>query len=81
MQKNEYKLAKKIDLEIRQLSDQEAPLTPGNQKRHCLNITLHIPIDYIVNDACMRLGIEVHVFDSCRQTCCDDKSVTTWKST
>lgn len=30
MQKNEYKLAKKIDLEIRQLSDQEAPLTPGN---------------------------------------------------
>lgn len=60
MQKNEYKLAKKIDLEIRQLSDQEAPLTPGNQKRHCLNITLHIPIDYIVNDACMRLGIEVH---------------------
>lgn len=77
MQKNEYKLAKKIDLEIRQLSDQEAPLTPGNQKRHCLNITLHIPIDYIVNDACMRLGIEVHVFDDCRQTCCDDKSVTT----
>lgn len=76
MQKNEYKLAKKIDLEIRQLSDQEAPLTPGNQKRHCLNIILHIPIDYIVNDACMRLGIEVHVFDGCRQTCCDDKSVT-----
>lgn len=55
MQKNEYKLAKKIDLEIRQLSDQEAPLTPGNQKRHCLNIILHIPIDYIVNDTCMRL--------------------------
>lgn len=24
----------------------------------------------------MRLGIEVHVFDGCRQTCCDDKSVT-----
>lgn len=32
MQKNEYKLAKKIDLEIRQLSDQEAPLTPGIAK-------------------------------------------------
>lgn len=76
MQKNEYKLAKKIDLEIRQLSDQEAPLTPGNQKRHRLNIILHIPIDYIINDTCMRLGTEVHVFDGCCQTCCDDKSVT-----
>lgn len=32
MQKTEYKLAKKIDLEIRQLSDQEAPLTPGKQR-------------------------------------------------
>lgn len=76
MQKDEYKLAKKIDLEIRQLSDQEAPLTPGKQKRHSLNIILHTPIDYDLNDTCMRLGIEVHVFDDCRQTCCDDKSVT-----
>jgi hypothetical protein len=31
MQRSEYKLAKKIDLEIRQLSEQEAPLTPGKQ--------------------------------------------------
>ncbi|XP_061179810.1 uncharacterized protein LOC133188409 isoform X1 [Saccostrea echinata] len=30
MQKPEYKLAKKIDLEIRQLTEQEAPLTPGS---------------------------------------------------
>ncbi|XP_048779756.2 uncharacterized protein LOC125683076 isoform X2 [Ostrea edulis] len=30
MQRTEYKLAKKIDLEIRQLSEQEAPLTPGS---------------------------------------------------
>lgn len=62
MQKTEYKLAKKIDLEIRQLSDQEAPLTPGKQ-RDSLNILLHTPIDYDLNDTCMRLGIEVHVFD------------------
>ncbi|XP_022338158.2 uncharacterized protein LOC111133782 isoform X3 [Crassostrea virginica] len=32
MQKPEYKLAKKIDLEIRQLTEQEAPLTPGLAK-------------------------------------------------
>lgn len=66
MQKNEYKLVKKIDFEIRQLSDQEVFLILGNYKRYCFNIILYIFIDYIVNDICMRLGIEVYVFDGCR---------------
>lgn len=42
MQKPEYKLAKKIDLEIRQLTEQEAPLTPGKYYQGIVSVMLVI---------------------------------------
>lgn len=42
MQKPEYKLAKKIDLEIRQLTEQEAPLTPGKYCQGIVSVMLVI---------------------------------------
>ena len=43
MQKPEYNMARKIDLEIQQLDEAEAPRTPGTVNlRNCTAVNFHV---------------------------------------
>ena len=60
MQKPDYNQAKKIDLEIQQLDDAEAPRTPGIHINHVSFIIARLKYTYIVLDKtlCVQVGFE-----------------------